>query len=104
MAPASESRGVIEQPTSLITPESEAETSESLGTEQVERTDSAADSNGFPTHADVDLESWAQLFRRFLNGCEKAAAITHEAENLERMIRCPSRPGAPVRTMPTLWK
>jgi uncharacterized damage-inducible protein DinB len=54
---------------------------------------------GFPTQAEVDDESWAQLCRRFFDGSRKAAALTHVAEKLEQVIRCPSRPGAPVRTM-----
>jgi hypothetical protein len=56
-------------------------------------------SAGFPTRMEGDRESWAQLCQRFLDGCRKAAAITREAEKLEQVIRCPSRPGAPVRTM-----
>jgi uncharacterized damage-inducible protein DinB len=56
-------------------------------------------SSGFPAQVDVDRESWAQLCQRFLAGSQKAAAMTREAEKLEQVIRCPSRPGAPVRVM-----
>ena len=53
-------------------------------------------SAGFPAPVDVDRESWDQLRQRFLHGSEEAAAIARDAEKLEQLIRCPSRPGAPV--------
>jgi uncharacterized damage-inducible protein DinB len=56
-------------------------------------------SAGFPAPVDVDRESRDQLRQRFLRGSEDAAAIARDAEKLEQLIRCPSRPGAPVRTM-----
>lgn len=56
-------------------------------------------SYGFPTLVDVERESWAQLCQRFLAGSKKAAACTREVEKLEQTICCPSRPGAPSRTM-----
>jgi uncharacterized damage-inducible protein DinB len=56
-------------------------------------------SSGFPTEADKHREGWDQLCQRFLDGCEEAAAITRDAGGLEDVVRCPSRPGAPVRTM-----
>jgi hypothetical protein len=56
-------------------------------------------SSGFPTQEDVDRESWAQLCKRFLDGGWKSGAITRETEKLKELIRSPSRPGAPVRTM-----
>jgi uncharacterized damage-inducible protein DinB len=59
----------------------------------------ACPSSGFPTQMDTDIESWHQLCQRSLDGSQKAAAITREVEKLEQMVRCPSRPGAPVRTM-----
>jgi uncharacterized damage-inducible protein DinB len=56
-------------------------------------------SDSFPAQSDVAGEDWLQLCRRFFLGIEKAAAFTRDAEKLPQMIRCPSRPGAPVRTM-----
>jgi uncharacterized damage-inducible protein DinB len=54
---------------------------------------------GFPSEADIKVESWSQLRQRFLDGARKAAAITHDANRLGQPIRCPSQPGKPVRTM-----
>ncbi len=54
---------------------------------------------GFPTDADMSRESWDALCQRFFDGVEKAAAATRDAAKLERVVRCPSAPGAPVRTM-----
>jgi uncharacterized damage-inducible protein DinB len=54
---------------------------------------------GFPSQADAMRESWDQLCRRFIDGNQKAAAVTREPERLDQLIRCPSRPGAPVRSM-----
>ena len=65
----------------------------------IETTYPAHASSGFPTRVDVDRESWAQLCQRFLDGSQKAAATTREVEKLDQPIRCPSRRGAPVRTM-----
>ncbi len=59
----------------------------------------AQPSSGFPAGTEAALESWDQLRQRFLEGAQRAAAITHDAKKLELMIRCPSRPGVPVRTM-----
>lgn len=44
-------------------------------------------------------ESWEQLRLRFLQGAEKAAAAAIDTTHLDRSIRCPSRPGKPVRIM-----
>jgi uncharacterized damage-inducible protein DinB len=54
---------------------------------------------GFATRTEAEHESWGQLCECFLQGSQKAAALTREADKLEKMIRCPSRPGAPLRTM-----
>jgi hypothetical protein len=54
---------------------------------------------GFPSQADATRESWDQLCRRVLSGSQEAAAVTREPERLNKSIRCPSRPGAPVRIM-----
>jgi uncharacterized damage-inducible protein DinB len=34
-----------------------------------------------------------------MKGLRQAAALAAETENLDRQIRCPSRPGVPVRVM-----
>ena len=59
----------------------------------------AQPSNGFPSAVQTDGESWEQICQRFLGASQRAAAITGDAEKMEQMIRCPSRPGAPVRSM-----
>ena len=46
----------------------------------------AQPSSGFPTKMDIDGESWNRLCQRFLDGSQKAAAITREAEKLEQML------------------
>lgn len=56
-------------------------------------------SAGFPAQTDREQESWDQLCRRFFDGNRKAAAVVQNAERLGHLIRCPSRPGSPVRTM-----
>jgi hypothetical protein len=54
---------------------------------------------GFPTPVDIERESWSSLCERFLPGVEKAAAATRDDQKLQKVVRCPSPPGAPVRTM-----
>jgi uncharacterized damage-inducible protein DinB len=54
---------------------------------------------GFPTAQQIEQENWDALRERFFDGVMKAAAATRDAEWLEVVIRCPSPPGAPVRTM-----
>jgi uncharacterized damage-inducible protein DinB len=56
-------------------------------------------SAGFPTEADTQREHWDQLRQRFIAGAQQAAALTSDAALLEKSIRCPSRPGQPVRIM-----
>jgi hypothetical protein len=56
-------------------------------------------SEGFPTKADVEREMWEQLCARFFDGNEKASKLAREGVGLETVIRCPSPPGRPVRTM-----
>jgi uncharacterized damage-inducible protein DinB len=57
----------------------------------------ASPSAGFPDEGDP--EPWDQLCRRFFEGLEKAAAAAENEKELGRPVRCPSRPGHPVRTM-----
>jgi uncharacterized damage-inducible protein DinB len=54
---------------------------------------------GFPSAADVGKESWAKLCQRFLQRLELAAVTIQDSTKLARLVRCPSSPGAPVRTM-----
>jgi uncharacterized damage-inducible protein DinB len=54
---------------------------------------------GFPRKADAEVESWDQLQRRFLDSLEQVAAVARDEERREKKIRCPSRPGNPVRIM-----
>jgi uncharacterized damage-inducible protein DinB len=54
---------------------------------------------GFASDETTGRVSWQDLCRRFLEGSRAAAAIAHDADRLERPIRCPSPPEKPVRTM-----
>jgi len=56
-------------------------------------------SEGFPTVSQTEAESWDALCERFLREASEAALLTRDPEVLKRMIRCPSPPGNPVRTM-----
>jgi uncharacterized damage-inducible protein DinB len=56
-------------------------------------------SGGFPTERDTDWESWDQLQERFFRGNQEAAEVARDGNRLELWVRCPSRPGTPVRTM-----
>jgi uncharacterized damage-inducible protein DinB len=59
----------------------------------------------FPTHPGAGFpkagehETWDQLRQRFLNTNQQAAGFANNEEKLEQSIRCPSRPGNPVRIM-----
>jgi uncharacterized damage-inducible protein DinB len=55
--------------------------------------------DAFPGKEQVLRESWEELCRRFLRGIETAAAIACDSKRLDLPVRCPSRPGEPVRTM-----
>jgi uncharacterized damage-inducible protein DinB len=59
----------------------------------------ASPADGFPTVHDMEGESWPVLYRRFLQGVSEAVQATKDEARLNRMVRCPSRPGKPVRTM-----
>jgi hypothetical protein len=54
---------------------------------------------GFPSAADVQEESWSDLCQRFLRRLELAAATIQDPYKLAMVVRCPSSPGAPLRTM-----
>jgi uncharacterized damage-inducible protein DinB len=57
----------------------------------------AKPSDAFDT--DSTREPWDQLCQRFLLGAEQAAAAARDTSRLDQSIRCPSRPGQPVRIM-----
>jgi uncharacterized damage-inducible protein DinB len=59
----------------------------------------ASPADGFPTVQDMEGESWAALYRRFFQGASEAVEATRSEARLNRMVRCPSRPGKPVREM-----
>jgi uncharacterized damage-inducible protein DinB len=54
---------------------------------------------GFPTQSDADREDWDRLRQRFFQGSQEAVAVARIASRLNAEIRCPSRPGMPVRVM-----
>jgi uncharacterized damage-inducible protein DinB len=53
-------------------------------------------SAGFPADGS---EPWDQLRRRFFQGNQQAADVAGDEKRLEQSVRCPSRPGNPVRIM-----
>jgi uncharacterized damage-inducible protein DinB len=55
--------------------------------------------DGFPTVLDAEREDWEQLCARFFQGNAEASAAARDASHLEMRVRCPSRPGEPVRVM-----
>jgi uncharacterized damage-inducible protein DinB len=65
--------------------------------------------DGVPTHYPASphdafagnpiTEPWDALRARFTRLIQQAAALTTEPTALIRLIQCPSRPGAPTRTM-----
>jgi len=54
---------------------------------------------GFPSSAEAEGEDWERLCVRFFTTLWEAAAIARTAGGLDQAIRCPSRPGLPVRVM-----
>jgi uncharacterized damage-inducible protein DinB len=56
-------------------------------------------SAGFPPEDSLARESWEQLCRRFFAGNHEAAAVAGDEARLPQPVRCPSRPGQPVRIM-----
>ena len=53
-------------------------------------------SAGFPPDGN---EPWDQLRERFFQGIQQAAAVAGDQKRLDQSVRCPSRPGNPVRIM-----
>jgi hypothetical protein len=56
-------------------------------------------SDPFPTEMQRTAEPWPQLCRRFLDGARLVADAACDPAALEKVVRCPSRPGRPVRLM-----
>ena len=59
----------------------------------------ASPSDGFPTVLDMEREDWPQLCERFFSGANDAAAAARDESRVNQPVRCPSRPGHPVRIM-----
>jgi uncharacterized damage-inducible protein DinB len=55
--------------------------------------------DGFPTEENIAQETFAALRQRFLTSAQEAAGAANELARLDLPIRCPSRPGQPVRIM-----
>lgn len=55
--------------------------------------------DGFPTPENTAAEDWEQLRRRFFSTSREAVAAALDTSRLDVPVRCPSRPGQPVRTM-----
>jgi uncharacterized damage-inducible protein DinB len=53
-------------------------------------------SAGFPAD---EREPWDHVRQRFFAGIQQAAALAGHEKRLEQSVRCPSRPGNPVRIM-----
>ena len=58
----------------------------------------AAPCDAFPNQAQA-AEQWPDLGCRFFAGVEQGVAIAHDSAQLMRIVRCPSRPGQPIREM-----
>jgi uncharacterized damage-inducible protein DinB len=56
-------------------------------------------SDAFPGPEQTKREGWDELCQRFFRGIEQAAAVARDMTRLDVPVRCPSRPGEPVRTM-----
>ncbi len=59
----------------------------------------ASPADGFPTVDDMEREPWARLCRRFFAGARRGADAAGDDSRISQPIRCPSRPGHPVRVM-----
>ena len=55
--------------------------------------------DGFPGPSEKERMDWDSLRQRFSHGNQQAAAAALDGSRLDQPIRCPSRPGAPVRVM-----
>ncbi|HKF46524.1 MAG TPA: DinB family protein [Terracidiphilus sp.] len=59
----------------------------------------ASPADGFPTVLDMEREPWPSLCERFFAGANAGAAAARDEPRLNQPVRCPSRPGHPVRIM-----
>lgn len=59
----------------------------------------AKTSDPFPTKTQTAGEPWPHLCRRFLEGAKQAATTAGDSTRLSQTVRCPSRPGHPIRIM-----
>lgn len=58
--------------------------------------------DGFPTVLDMEREPFDALCNRFFEGLKTAVEAANDSAMHDREMRCPSRPGQPVRTMTVL--
>lgn len=58
--------------------------------------------DGFPTVLDMEKEPFGALCIRFSGGLRAAVEAANDNSRLDRQIRCPSRPGHPMRMMTVL--
>ena len=56
-------------------------------------------SDGFAKESDAVLEPWDELRQRFFLGNRQAAEVAADEKRLNQSVRCPSRPGNPIRIM-----
>jgi uncharacterized damage-inducible protein DinB len=56
-------------------------------------------SAGFPSKGDTESETWDRLRLRFFEGLQQAASAAADEIRHDHPVRCPSRPGQPVRIM-----
>ena len=56
-------------------------------------------SDGFPRAEDAAREDWDRLRQRFFATNREAAEAARDRSRLDAEVRCPSRPGMPVRVM-----
>jgi hypothetical protein len=59
----------------------------------------ASAQGGFPSVEEARKEPWEQLCARFFAGSAQATAAARDLARLDQAVRCPSRPGRPVRVM-----
>jgi uncharacterized damage-inducible protein DinB len=58
--------------------------------------------DGFPTVLDMEKESFGKLRNRFFESLNAAVEAANDRSRYEHEIRCPSRPGQPMRMMTVL--
>jgi uncharacterized damage-inducible protein DinB len=58
--------------------------------------------DGFPTVLDLEKEPFGALCERYFDGLTAAVEAATDTSRHDREIRCPSRPGLPMRAMTVL--